>query len=104
MDATWRQRIQSFFLFLFFPWKCTRAKELWLSSNLVFPNVMDRLSSFKEMLWCLMMDEKSSLENIELLLACAWVLWGNKNDIHYGGKQKDGRMLLQWAMQYLEEY
>ena len=31
-------------------------------------------------------------------------LWGNRNDVRYGGKRKDGRMLLQWAMQYLEEY
>ena len=88
--------------FFFFP--PGNALELKNLSKLVFPNVMDRLSSFKEMLWCLMMDEKSSSENIELLLTCVWALWGNKNDIHYGGKQKDGRMLLQWAMQYLEEY
>ena len=51
-----------------------------------------------------MMDKKTSPENIELLLTCAWALWGNKNDIRHGGKRKDGRMLLQWAMQYLEEY
>ena len=66
--------------------------------------MLDQLGSFKEMLWCLMMDVKSSPEKIELLLTCAWTMWGNKNDIRYGGTCKDGRMLLQWAMQYLEEY
>ena len=65
--------------------------------------MLDQLSTFKEMLWCLMMDEKSSLENIELLLTCAWMIWDNRNDIQYGETRKDGRMLLQWAMQYLEE-
>ena len=65
---------------------------------------MDQLGSFKEMLWCLMMDEKTSPENIELLLTCAWALWGNRNVVCHGEKRKDGRMLLQWAVQYLEEY
>ena len=84
--------------------KCTRARELWSSSKLVFPNVLDQLSSFKEMLWCLMMDEKCSSENIEMVLTCAWAMWGNRNDIRYGGTRKDGKMLLQLVTQYLEEY
>ena len=87
-----------------FFWKCSRATELWSSSKMVFPNVMGRLSSFKEMVWCLLLDEKSSLENLELLLTCEWVLWGNRNEVRCGGKRKDGRMLLHWAAQYLEEY
>ena len=56
------------------------------------------------MVWCLLMDEKSSPENLELLLTYEWVLWGNRNEVQCGGKQKDGRMLLHWAAQYLEEY
>ena len=87
-----------------FFWKCTRAKELWSSTKLVFPNVLDQLCSFKEMLWCLMMDEKSSLENIELLLTCVWAMWSNKNEVRHGGTRKDGRTLFLWAMQYLDEY
>ncbi|KAL0017429.1 hypothetical protein SO802_004498 [Lithocarpus litseifolius] len=87
-----------------FFWKCTSAKEMWSSSKLVFPNVLDQLSSFKEMMWCLMMDEKCSSENIELIFTCAWALWGNRNDIRHGGTRKDGRQLLHWASQYLEEY
>ena len=35
-----------------FFWKCSHAKELWSSRKLDFPNVMDQLGSFKEMLWC----------------------------------------------------
>nr|XP_023903747.1 uncharacterized protein LOC112015568 [Quercus suber] len=81
-----------------------QAKELWSSSKLVFPNVMDRLSSFKDMVWCLLMDKKSSPENLELLLTGAWALWGNRNEVRCGEKRKDGRMLLHWATQYLEEY
>nr|POE89471.1 hypothetical protein CFP56_65838 [Quercus suber] len=81
-----------------------RAKDLWSSSKLVFPNIMDRLSPFKEMVWCLLMDEKSSPESLELLLTCKWVLWGNQNEVRCGEKRKDGRMLLHWVTQYLEEY
>ena len=85
-----------------FFWKCTRAKELWSSTKLVFPNVMDQLCSFKEMLWCLMMDEKSSPENIELFLTCVWAMWNNKNEVRHGRTRKDGRTLGRWAMQYLD--
>ena len=51
-----------------------------------------------------MMDDKCSSENIELIFTCAWALWGNRNDIWHGGTRKDGRQLLHWASQYLEEY
>nr|POE56026.1 hypothetical protein CFP56_64480 [Quercus suber] len=74
-----------------FFWRCTRAKDMWSSSKLIFPNILDQLSFFKEIIWCLMMDEKCATENIELILTYAWVLWGNKNEIRHGGKRKDGR-------------
>ena len=31
-------------------------------------------------------------------------MWGNRNDIRYNKTHKDGKMLIQWATQYLEEY
>ena len=34
----------------------------------------------------------------------AWALWGNRNDVRHGRKRKDERMLLHWAVQYLEKY
>ena len=55
-------------------------------------------------MWCLMMDAKCSPENIELMLTCAWALWGNHDDIRHGRTRKDGRMLFLWALKYLEEY
>nr|POF17248.1 hypothetical protein CFP56_18364 [Quercus suber] len=87
-----------------FFWKCTRAKELWSSSKLVFPIEFDQLNSFKEMLWCLIMDEKCSTENIELIVTCAWAMWNNRNTIRHGGTHRDGKMLLQWATEYLVEF
>ena len=87
-----------------FFWKCTRARDMWPSSKLVYPNIIDQLSLFKEIMWCLMMDEKCSSENIELMLTCAWAMWGNQNDIRHGRMRKGGRMLFLWALKYLEEY
>ena len=87
-----------------FFWKCTRARDMWPSSKLFYPNIIDQLSSFKEIMWCLMMDEKCSSESIELMLTCAWAMWGNHDDIRHGRTRKDGRMLFLWALKYLEEY
>ena len=47
---------------------------MWSSSKLVFPNIIDQLFSFKEIMWCLMMDEKCSPENIKLILTGAWAM------------------------------
>ena len=69
-----------------------------------FPQHYRPVVLFKEIMWCLTMDEKYSPKNIELILTCAWAMWGNRNDIWHGGTCKDGRMLFLWASQYLEEY
>ena len=61
-------RFDSFFL------EMQQSKRALVVVKLVFPNVMDRLSSFKEMVWCLLMDEKSSSENLELLLTCVGIV------------------------------
>ena len=87
-----------------FFWKCSCAKEVWSASKLVFPAVLDQLCSFKDLLWCLMMDAKISPKNIEPLVTCAWAMWGNKNSVCYSGTRKEGSELLQWAVHYLDEY
>nr|POF17249.1 hypothetical protein CFP56_18365 [Quercus suber] len=50
------------------------------------------------------MDEKCSTENIELIVTCAWAMWNNRNTIRHGGTHRDGKMLLQWATEYLVEF
>ena len=35
---------------------------------------------------------------------CAWALWHNRNEVRLGGVRKSGTVLLQWALQYLEEF
>ena len=77
-----------------FFWNCSRAKEVWSALKLVFPAMLDQLCSFKDLLWCLMMDAKISLENIELLVTCVWMMWGNRNSVRYGGTRKEGSELL----------
>ncbi|XP_065637686.1 uncharacterized protein LOC136070942 [Quercus suber] len=85
-----------------FAWRACRDI-LPLKTNLVKRNVL-QLSSFKEIMWCLMMDENCAAESIELIVTCAWALWSNRNEIRHGGKRKDGRQLIHWASKYLVEY
>ena len=50
------------------------------------------------------MEVESSPEVVAKMVTCAWVLWGNRNEIRMGGKQKSGPKMVRWATQYLEEY
>lgn len=38
------------------------------------------------------------------VVTCAWVLWHNRNEVRLGGVRKPGNVLLQWTLQFLEEY
>ncbi|KAL0006036.1 hypothetical protein SO802_013597 [Lithocarpus litseifolius] len=41
-------------------WTCPRARELWQNSKWVFPVETEHYSSFKELLWSLLMDDQPS--------------------------------------------
>lgn len=85
-------------------WTCKRARETWESSKLVMPFTAEQNCSFKDILWSLCMEVKSSPERVAKMVTCAWVLWGNRNEVCKGGKRKSGLELVRWATQYLEEY
>ena len=87
-----------------FFWTCKRARELWESSKLVMPFTAEQFCSFKDLLWSLCMEVESSPELVAKMATCAWVLWGNRNEIRMGGKRKSGLEIVRWATQYLEEY
>ena len=62
-------------------WTCKRARELWECSKLVLPFTPDQSCSFKDMLWCLLVEMESSPEMIAKVVTYAWSLWGNRNEI-----------------------
>ncbi|XP_030936394.1 uncharacterized protein LOC115961575 [Quercus lobata] len=85
-------------------WTCKRAREMWESSKLVMQFTAEQNCSFKDLLWSLCMEVESSPELVAKMVTRAWVLWGNRNEMHKGGKRKSGLELVRWATQYLEEY
>ena len=85
-------------------WTCKRARELWECSKLVLPFTSDQVFSFKDMLWSLCMEVESALKVVAKMVTCVWALWGNRNVICQGGKQKSGLELIRGATQYLEEF
>lgn len=50
------------------------------------------------------MEVESAPEVVARMVTCAWALWGNRNEIRQGGKQKSGLELVCWSTQYLEEF
>ena len=85
-------------------WTCKRAREVWECSKLVLPFTPDQSCSFKDMLWCLLVERESSSEMIAKVVTYAWSLWGSRNEVRKGGKQKTGLELVRGAAQYLEEF
>ena len=44
-------------------------------------------------------------EDVTAKVVCiAWALWHNRNEVRNGGKKRNGKELVNWASQYLEEY
>ncbi|KAL4625553.1 hypothetical protein ACB092_05G034700 [Castanea dentata] len=85
-------------------WTCPRAREMWQNSKWVFLVQSEHCSSFKELMWCLLMVNQPRFELAAKVGMCAWALWHNRNEVRLAGVRKAGYVLLQWAVQYLEEY
>ena len=45
-----------------------------------------------------------SLQDMELFLVQAWIIWNQRNKLLHGGKFQDPNMLCRRAVEYLEEY
>ena len=69
---------------------CKQARESWESSKLVMPFTAEHNCSFKDLLWSLCIKVESSSKLVAKMVTCAWVLWGNRNEIRMGGKRKSG--------------
>ncbi|XP_075665081.1 uncharacterized protein LOC142634682 [Castanea sativa] len=85
-------------------WTCPRAREMWQNSKWVFPVQSEHCSSFKELMWCLLMVDQPRFELVAKVGTCAWALWYNRNEVRLGGVRKAGHVLLRGAVQYVEEY
>lgn len=55
-------------------------------------------------MWGLLIEEDSTLEKAAKVATCAWALWGNRNEVRWGGKRRSELALIRKAVQYLEEH
>ena len=73
-------------------------------SKMAFPVETSYCNSFKDLLWSLLMADQPRNELAAKVVTCAWALWHNRNEVRLGEARKTGKVMLQWALQYLEEY
>ena len=51
-----------------------------------------------------MANKKEGFDLAAKFVTGAWALWFNRNELRNGGQRKEGKVLLNWALHYLEEY
>ena len=85
-------------------WDCAKAKEEWSCSKLVGLSDQSECFSFMDLMWKMVITDWVEEEKLARLVTIAWALWFNRNEIRHGGVRKDGKDVLRWANQYLEEY
>lgn len=87
-------------------WTCPRAREVWSWSKMVMKPCHEGVHSFQDMLWLwdMVVGENFDVDVIAKFVCIAWAMWQNRNEVRNGGKRRNGRELVSWASQYLEEY
>lgn len=82
------------------------TRKMWESSKLALPvGLEQRQLTFQDLLWKLLVaDEKEGFDLATKFVTGAWSLWFNRNELRNEGQRKEGKVLLNWALHYLEEY
>ena len=44
------------------------------------------------------------MDVVAKLVYIAWAIWHNRHEVRNGGKRRNGKELVSWASQYMEEY
>ena len=87
-------------------WTCPRAREVWSWSKMVMKPCHEGVHSFQDVLWLwdMVVGENFDVDVIAKFVCIAWAMWQNRNEVRNGGKRRNGKELVSWASQYLEEY
>ena len=64
----------------------------------------DKVLSFHDMLWTMLVDERQDVEMVAKVVCIAWAMWPNRNEVRHGGQRRNGKEMVRWAFQYMEEY
>ena len=63
----------------------------WLFSKIVVASCYEKVHSFYDLLWGVMMEDKVDVVMVAKLECTAWAIWHNRNATRYGGKQRIGK-------------
>ncbi|KAK7825191.1 hypothetical protein CFP56_033626, partial [Quercus suber] len=85
-------------------WFCKHAHEIWESSKLVLPFVIDQSWTFLDIVQCLQNWETTQPGLMEKVILVCWGIWKNRNERRMGGLGKPGQVILKFALHLVEEY
>nr|XP_023881644.1 uncharacterized protein LOC111994020 [Quercus suber] len=85
-------------------WFCKHAREIWESSKLVLPFVIDQSWTFLDIIQCLQNWETTQPSLLEKTISVCWGIWRDRNERRTGGLGKPGRVILKSALNLVEEY
>ena len=83
-------------------WDCEVAVDVWVGSSLKLQKCAHGQANILKLMEYLF--SKLSLQEIELFLVQAWIIWNQRNKLLHRGKMQDSNTLCRRAMEYLEEY
>lgn len=81
-----------------------KCREVWSFSKIVVASRYERVQSFYDLLWGVMMEERVEVDVVAKLVCMAWAIWHNQNVTRHDGKRRNGKELVNWVAQYTEEF
>ena len=85
-------------------WSCPSAREVWSCTKIVVPRRYERVQTFFDLLWGVMMEERANIDMVAKMVCTAWAIWHNRNVTRHGGKRRHGKELVSWVTQYTEDF
>ncbi|KAK9998230.1 hypothetical protein SO802_017833 [Lithocarpus litseifolius] len=83
-------------------WDCGVAMDVWAGSSLKLQKCVHGQADMLELMEYLL--SKLSVQEMELFLVQAWLIWNQRNNLLHGGMIQDPNTLCRRAVVYLEEY
>ena len=83
-------------------WGCDLAKKVWTILGTKPPNSTQEPRDFRDLLW--MIRERHQNADLEILVAAAWGIWNNKNDVRHCGSSKTATVIVNNECRYMEEF
>ena len=83
-------------------WGCGLAMEVWTILGVKPPNTTWEPKDFCDLLW--LFEERLQNADLEVLIAAAWGIWNNRNDVRHGGSSKTATVIVTNAYRYMKEF